>query len=49
MIDNLYFFSSDGGPVVYSKINGLAGKLSKKFPHIRSIHCVAYRSALGIK
>ena len=48
-IDNVFFISTDGANVVRSTQNGLVGKLTLKISHLKSIHCMAHRAALGIK
>lgn len=49
ILERVYFMATDGAPVMRSLENGLAGKMVAKVPHLKTLHCVAHRAALGVK
>jgi hypothetical protein len=48
LISKVIALATDGAAKMVSKKEGVFGKLKKIIPHLRSVHCVAHKVALGL-
>jgi hypothetical protein len=48
LVSKVISLATDGATKMVSKRNGVFGKLKRVIPHLRSVHCVAHKLALGL-